>query len=190
MTSFAKRIALPQPAWWQRLQRDSQQAWQRLAPRERTLVSLGGLVVGLAIVWLLLFEPAWNTVQRWRTTLPQLNAQAAQLDAILAEARELQRSAGAGQLPLAEVGAAITESLQRAGLASTASVTQTEPERWQVTLEQAPVGATLGWLQTLPFELRLPATEVLLERAAGPDGRRLAGRLSGHIIVQPPGDTP
>lgn len=171
------------PAWLRRWQRESQQAWQRLAPRERRLVSVGGIVLALVLVWLMLFEPAWNTVQRWRAALPELNAQAAQLDTILAEVRELQRNQGHGLEVGPELTASLEDSLERAGLADRTTLAEPGAGTWTVTLDQAPVAATLTWLQTLPFELRLRASAIDLARAEGPDGRQLAGRLSGEITL-------
>ncbi|MGE4337319.1 MAG: type II secretion system protein GspM [Pigmentiphaga sp.] len=179
------------PAWWLGLRRQWDQSWQRLAPRERRLVALAATVAGLAIVWLLLFEPAWQSVNRWRSALPQLSAQAAQLDAILREARDLQRQAGKGQADASGMAEALDDSLLRAGLADVATLSQPAADRWTVALEHAPVVPTLEWLQTLPFELRLQAEGASLQRSADADGRLLAGRLSGEIqLLLPAGAAP
>lgn len=172
------------PAWWPRIQRETQQSWSRLAPREQRLLSLCGVIVLLAIIWLVLLEPAWNTVRRLNTAMPQLHAQAAQLDAILSEARELQGQAGQQQLTAQNMPEEITASLQRAGLADFSSLAP-EPidGPWRIDFEAAPVAATFSWLQSLPFELRLRTTELELQRSLGPEGRQLAGRLSGHLMV-------
>ncbi|MCK9509902.1 MAG: type II secretion system protein M [Pigmentiphaga sp.] len=174
------------PSWWLGLRRQWDRSWQRLAPRERRLVILAAAVAGLALVWLMLFEPAWQAVNRWRSALPQLSAQAAQLDAVLRETRELQRQAGRGQADASGMAGALEESLLRAGLADVATLSQPAADRWSVALEQAPVLPTLEWLQALPFELRLQAEGVSLQRSADADGRVLAGRLSGEIQLRLP----
>lgn len=171
------------PAWWPRLQREAQQSWSRLAPREQRLLGLCGVVVLLAIVWLVLFEPAWNTVRRLNTAMPQLHAQSAQLDAILSEARELQGQADRQGITQ-DLPQEITTSLQRAGLAGFSRLAdESNNGPWRIELEAAPVAATFGWLQSLPFELRLRATELALQRAVGPEGRQLAGRLNGYLVI-------
>lgn len=172
------------PSWWPRLHRETTTAWQRLAPRERRLLSLGGVVIALAFIWLVLFEPAWTTVRRLEASLPQLHAQSAQLDAILLEARELQRLGGGQGLPADQMLDEISASLERAGLAGVSLLSADKPQGpWEVIVESAPVAATLQWMQSLPFELRLRVLELDLQRAQGPDGRQLAGRLSGRLLL-------
>ncbi len=178
--------AAPQ-AWTSARQRASRE-WQRLAPREQRLVSLAALVAGAALLWMLAFEPAWNSVQTLRDRLPQLRAQSAQLDTILTEIRELQAGTTSGALPVAEVPAALEDSLRRAGLDATATVSQATPDTWDVHLNEAPVSPVLQWLQTLPYELRLATPQVELARAENAEGRQLAGRLTGRIVVAFPNE--
>lgn len=176
------------PDGWLRLQRNASVQWQRLAPRERRLVTLAALVTGAAIIWLVLFEPAWNTLQRVRTELPSLRGQAAQLDTILAESRALQQRVGtAGTATPGEE--AITGSLTRAGLQAHMVVTH-EANGWLVTLEQAPIEPTLMWLRDMPAELRLEAAHAALQRPAGDQGQTITGVVTGTILLAPPEATP
>lgn len=156
--------------------------WQRLAPRERRLVSLAATVVAAAAVWLLLLEPALKTVTRLQATLPALRAQAAQVDVIIAEAQGLSREAGIGAT-LAPSTAALTDSLRRAGLIDTATLDALDSRTWEVGFAQTPMEPILLWLRDLPFELRLRATRADLGRSAGDDGKPVAGLVSGAVTL-------
>lgn len=182
-----KFTALPAPpAAWVEARARSTRAWQRLAPREQRMLTLAGVVVLAALLWLVAFEPAWKSVNTLQHRLPQLRAEAAQLDSILVEIRELQAGTTGGTLTTAEVPPALADSLRRAGLEANTSINQTSPESWEVSLHEAPVAPVLDWLQTLPFELRLNTPVVALARSEGPEGQVLAGRFSGHIVVNLP----
>lgn len=90
---------------------------ERLAPRERRLLSAGALVVVAAAVYALLWEPAAQGIRKLQTDLPQRRAQDAELRAMADEAARL-RAAGrqATAIPPADRPAAVRRSLERAGL--------------------------------------------------------------------------
>lgn len=175
--------ALTQAAWLRQTRRTALVHWQRLAPREQRLARLGATVVLLALVWLVLLEPAWQTTTRLRTALPPLRAQAAQLDAVIQEAQELKRQAGSDAAAPAQMQPALQASLAQAGLGAVATATTLSDKQWQVDLEHAPAEAVVLWLQGLPFELRVQATEVALQRPTGENGRPLAGMVSGTVSL-------
>lgn len=174
-----------QPPWLLQARRTAAGHWARLAPRERRLVSLAAAVAGLTLVWLLLLEPALQATQRLRQSLPALRAQAAQVDAVVREARTLQRQGGGAATPQA-LQSDLEASLAMAGLTDVASIAALEPGQWQVTVQQAPAQALIQWLQSLPFELRIQASHVTLHRPTRDNGAVLSGMLSGTVTLADP----
>ena len=138
----------------------------------------------LTLTWLILLEPAWQTTSRLRGSLPQLRAQAAQLDAVVQEARELKRQAGNDAALSTPMPAALQASLAQAGLGDgLAAVNAVSASEWRVELDNAPVQALLMWLQGLAFELRLQASAVELERPVAENGKLLSGSVSGTVTL-------
>ena len=67
----------------QRLRTSSMGAfWQQRTARERRVLSFGGTLLLLVLLWWLGIEPALDGRERWRKDLPQLRADAAQVQAL------------------------------------------------------------------------------------------------------------
>ena len=56
--------------------------WQQRNARERRVLAVGGMVLALALLWLVGVEPALDARERWRKDLPQLRADAAQVQSL------------------------------------------------------------------------------------------------------------
>lgn len=56
--------------------------WQQRNARERRLLTVGGVLLALALLWLVGVEPALDGRERWRKDLPQLRADAARVQAL------------------------------------------------------------------------------------------------------------
>lgn len=56
--------------------------WRERNARERRVLALGGLLLAGVLLWLLAIEPALDGRQRWQKELPQLRADAAQVQAL------------------------------------------------------------------------------------------------------------
>ena len=163
----------------------ARQRYQALAPRERRLVAGAGLLLGAAIVFVGLIEPAANTVRRLQAELPALRAQAASVADLTAQAAALRQRAAApaGGMP---ARAELAASLDRAGL---------PPGQWTLddadgggvalTLEQAPSSALLRWLDGASRDWGLAISHVDVTRAANANGRPLPGLVNGKIILTP-----
>lgn len=183
MTTLRQRLqGYRKPIWLEPLQRNAALHWQRLAPRERRLVWLATTMAALAVIWLVLLEPALETTSRLRASLPVLRAQAAQVEIVIAEARELSRQAGTGAT-FAPSTTALNDSLQRAGLSDSTTLAALDALSWEVTFVQAPLEPILLWLRDLPFELRLRAAEADLSRSPGEAGPPVAGLVSGTVML-------
>jgi general secretion pathway protein M len=184
-------MQLRMPGWALQASRTGAAHWHRLSPREKRLAGLAGVVVMTALIWVMALQPAMQTVERLGTALPRLRADAARLDAVIREARQLSAASRPQVLTAGQTPQALREALEQAGLAQTASVILASAGTWQILLDRAPVQEALAWLQDMPFVLRLQATEVSLHRSVDEQGRMLSGVVSGSItVVLPAGGRP
>jgi general secretion pathway protein M len=83
--------------------------WQQRSARERRVLGIGVVVLALALLWLLGVEPALDGRERWRKDLPQLRADAAEVQALSQQlASAPPRPANAAQaLDKAALGASL-----------------------------------------------------------------------------------
>ena len=65
------------------------QRWHLMTPRERRIVIAGATLLGVALVWLLLFDPAWQARRALQAELPAMRGQLAQMEQLTDEARRL-----------------------------------------------------------------------------------------------------
>ncbi|CAB3736810.1 hypothetical protein LMG26690_05334 [Achromobacter animicus] len=164
----------------------ARQRYQALAPRERRLVTGAALLLGAAIGFVTLIEPALNTVRKLQTELPGLRAQAATVADLTAQAAALrQRSAApTGGMPSTTEPAG---SLERAGLpAGQWKLADAEGGGVELSLDQAPSSALMRWLDGAGRDWGLAISKVDLSRAANANGRPLPGLVNGKIVLLPP----
>lgn len=164
----------------------ARQRYGAMAPRERRLVTGAALLLGAAIVFVGLIEPALKTMRTLQTELPGLRAQAATVADLTAQATVLrQRSAApAASMPARTELAA---SLERAGLpAGLWTLADGEAGSVELTLDQAPSSALMRWLDGAGRDWGLAIAQVDLTRAANPNGRPLPGLVNGKVVLLPP----
>ncbi|WP_296945544.1 type II secretion system protein GspM [uncultured Massilia sp.] len=89
--------------------------WLARTEQERRFLAVGGAVVLLAILYLLLVDPAIEGRARLNRSLPQLRQQAAELQAMAQEANSLARAPAVQVVPLTRE--AVNASLGGRGLA-------------------------------------------------------------------------
>jgi len=164
-------------------------AWfQRLSPRERRLVLGLATVVLAALVWLILIDPAVNTITSARQALPGLRTQAATVASLTERARGLKRSSAAHAAGTLPSEAELRTSLRQAGLQDAQwSLPAPAGDGKSVTVKfaLAPAEPLLRWLDTAPNDWRLSVDNVELLRARDADQRRLPGKVNGTITLVP-----
>jgi len=141
--------------------------WNERAPREKTVLALLGAVVGLAIVYLALIEPAVTGIQRLERGLPQTRTQAAQLDALLGEVKTLKARPQVATVSPAEARGAIDKSLAAAGLKAARIVPLSDGDL-QITLSNVPFASWVVWLAGIERELGARAISVTANSAGTP----------------------
>lgn len=164
--------------------------WNARTPRERTLLSVALAAAIATLAWTQAVQPALHTIAQSRERLPRLHADAARVDALIAEAQVLERT-GSGRMDADSLPDALRASLRRAGLEASAVVSDApaadnQPQRhWDIALRDADVARVMKWLAELPYLLHVQTRFVELARA-NVDGRDRPGSVTGNIRIALP----
>ncbi len=154
--------------------------WASLQSRERRVLGTGAVLLGLALVWLLAFEPAWVGRRTLQAELPKLRAQVAQMEGLAAEARRLSgQSSQAADSPQ-QLKGLLEQSIEAAGLKSSLSQLTVSGELIDVRFKGVPFAAWLGWFDGALRETRLRAVDVAIERETAP------GVVSARLTLEAP----
>jgi general secretion pathway protein M len=137
------------------------QFWAERAPRERAILLAGGLLLAIVILYLLLIEPAWTGISRLEKSLPQQRANAAELEALLAEVKALKARPAVATMSAADARGALEGSLTRAGIKATRIVPLSDGDI-QMTFSDVPVGRWAPWLAAVERELGARSTSVTI----------------------------
>lgn len=165
--SDSRRLALPPrlTAW----QAPLRARWQAMAPRERRLVLICGIVLLLGLLWLVALQPALRTVRNAPAQLDDLDTQLQQMQRMASEARELRN---ATPLPPSQSALALKSATERLGDRARLSV---QGDQAVLTLTGVSGEQLRGWLAEARSGARARPTRAELNR--GPQG------YSGTIVV-------
>lgn len=156
------------------------QFWAERAPRERSILLIGGTLLLLVIVYLVAIEPAWTGIARLQRSLPQQRANAAELEALLAEVKATKARPAIATMSGADARSALETSLTRAGIKATRIVPLSDGDI-QLTFSDVPVSKWAPWLANAERELGARSTAVTVtgrEAAPGNVDVDLALRLA------------
>lgn len=135
------------PTAWSALKEAVSPYWDERDAREKKMIVLVGVVIGLALIYLLLLNPALTGRKQLQKSLPGVREQAAQLQLLSKQAMDL-RNAGSGatatDVPTEE---SIGNSLVHAGM-KPRSINQTD-EGFKVVLPGTSFSAVVAWLQDM-----------------------------------------
>lgn len=142
--------------------------WDGRTQREKTLLMWGGLVAGLAIVYLLLWAPAYDGRARLRESLPAMQRQLAQMTAQANEARSLAGSAQ-GVTP---TGGALKDALSKslADNGMQAAQVQVIGAAVQIQMKNASFPLWTMWLDDVRKQFKVQVAEAHIQ-ALKPDGQ-------------------
>lgn len=151
--------------------------WARLAPRERTLVSLTAVIVGLALLWWLLLAPPLKTLRLSEQRHAAVEAQWQQMQRLQAEAEQLQAAPrhAAADAPAQLRGG--TETLL--GASAKLSIAG---GRATVTLTEVPAASLAAWLAQVRASAQATPVQAQLTRA----GDAQPVRWSGTVVLTLP----
>jgi general secretion pathway protein M len=129
--------------------------WGARTEQEQRMLSIGGAVVALGLVWGVLVDPALSGRARLEKELPQLNQQVAELQALAGEATQLAAQPPVQPQPLSKDG--VAARLQASGLATqTLAVTG---DYIKVEFKGVPFAALVAWLDAMRREQRVTVQE-------------------------------
>ena len=143
--------------------------WASLNARERQLVTVAGLAVGLYVVFALAVQPAWRTLRAAPAQLDALDGQLQGMQRLAGEAKELR---GLPPVNPAQAMTALKAASDRLGDKARLSV---QGERAVLTLTAVGTEQLRGWLAEARSGARARPVEATLTR--GPVG------YSGSIVV-------
>ena len=142
--------------------------WEVRTPREKTLLMWGGLALGLALVYLVLWAPAYEGRARLRESLPVMQRQLATMTAQANDARSLAPAAE-GVMPTDDaLRDALTKSLADNGMQPTQI--QVIGAAVQIQLKNASFPNWTMWLDDARKQFKVQVSEAHVT-ALKPDGQ-------------------
>ncbi len=141
--------------------------WSERAPRERLVLTAAAGVVMLALIYLLLIEPAATGITRLSRNLPATRTQAVQLDQLLAEVNGLKARPQVATVSPAEARPALEQSLAAAGLKATRIVPLSDGDL-QLSFANVSFAAWSSWLASVERELGARASNVAARATSTP----------------------
>lgn len=161
-------------------QQSMQAFWAGRTAQERKLLSIGAAVAGVALVYAVFFEPAWNGRIALQKSLPELRQKAAVLQSLAREAGELSRQAPVQVASMNREG--LDASLKARGLAPQSLSLTGEYAR--VQLNGVPFSNVMLWLDGLRREGRIAVQDAKIT------AQGKAGQVDATISLhQSPGVT-
>ncbi len=148
---------------------DARHRWHKLAPRERTLVSVAAAVVGAALLYGLAISPALRTAREAPARTADLDAQLQSMQSMAVESKELR---GAPRMAMSQATAALKATTDTLGAAGRLSVVG---DRATLTLTNASGDQLRRWLLDARTTARVRPVEATLTRGS-------AG-FSGSVVV-------
>ncbi len=139
-----------------------QTRWRSVSPRERRLVLLAGVLMGLALFWWLALAPALAVLRAAPAQHVALDAQIQQMQRLQAQAKALQAQP---VLSMDEARLALEAAQKPLGAGAQMTV---QLDRVTVSLKAVPANALAQWLATVRQNARtVPAEAHLVRNSAG-----------------------
>jgi general secretion pathway protein M len=129
--------------------------WSARTEQEQRMLSIGGVVLGLGLVWGVLVDPAMTGRAKLEKELPQLNQQVAELQSLAGEATQLAAQPAVQPQPLSKDG--VAARLQASGL-STQNLAVTG-DYIKVEFKGVPFAGLVSWLDAVRREQRVTVQE-------------------------------
>lgn len=154
------------------------QKWRGLARRERRMVAGGLTVIVLALIYLLLVEPATVGRSEISAELPGLRAQVSRMELLSGEVRRLA-SAPVVADSSSQLRERIEQSAVSAGLGAMAQVGLVG-ERIEVKAKGVPFATLVDWLDSVLRETRVRVVDANVARDLQP------GLVTAKVVLEAP----
>ncbi|QOT81993.1 type II secretion system protein GspM [Cupriavidus basilensis] len=149
-------------------------AWLARAPRERRALLLCALVLSATLGWYVGWEPATNAIVRLERDLPLQREQAAQIQALAAQAAALRALPDPTAHTPGEWKSALTAALARHGIAD-ASV-RVEGSTLRVRVPRISFHAWMQWLESVRKEYGVKPLQL--------DAKTVTGAEEGQVSIE------
>ncbi|MFL9864915.1 type II secretion system protein GspM [Paraburkholderia fungorum] len=156
------------------------QWWEARATREKQLLGAGALLAGVAVIYGVLWSPAFDGSKRMLASLPGLETEVAEVGIQADEARRLRAAASIA----APSGAALRDALSAS--LDTAAFGQVQlavlDKAVQIDAKDVPFGAWIAWLDEARkrFHVRVASARVT--------GNDKPGHAAVSVTLQPAGE--
>ena len=154
------------------------EAWGKLAPSERRLASIGGVVVGATLLYVLLWLPVQKELARLRISVPEERIQLQHMRQQAASIRPLRARSGTKPAP-GTLLTVIEQSATARGMRG--FVTRMEADGGngvQLVLDAAPFNSLLSWLSDLQDNYSL------LVESASLDAHTASGTVNAKLKLR------
>ena len=155
------------------------QKWRGLARRERRMLAGGVAVIVLALVYLVLIEPAAVGRQQIAAELPGLRAQVSRMELLAGEVRRLANAPAVSDSS-SQLRERIEQSAASVGLATMVKAALAG-DRIEVKAKGAPFAALVDWLDSVLRETRVRVVDANVTRDLEP------GMVSARLVLEAPG---
>ncbi len=155
--------------------------WRNLQPRERLLVGAGGIFAAAALLYALLWVPMTHEISRLRTAVPAAQAQLRQMQAQLAEVKQLKASPAARR-PTSDLRAVVEQSAAANGMKKHVTRLEERGEKAvKLALDGVSFNSLISWLSDLQKQsaLRVESATVQSHSAPGLVDARLVLHRGG-----------
>ena len=155
--------------------------WAGLAPRERRILVLGAVVLGLLLAWVAVWEPLLQGRSALRSDVARLSAEAVWMEQVADDVRRRARLEQRAPALPGEGGSVLTlieVSANAAGLRSALTRVQPEGEGARLILDRVGFDALMGWLAELEQRQGLQVSELMIE------GQQAAGQVSVRLLLE------
>ena len=140
------------------------QRWHALSPREQALLSWGGTLLAVALVWWIALAPALRTLHEAPAQQARLDVQWQQLQALQAQAQSLQQQP---RMTPAEAMRALQQTTTE--LLGASAQIQTQGERSTITFKAVPATALAQWMTQARTRARAVPVQARWQREANAD---------------------
>jgi general secretion pathway protein M len=153
--------------------------WSKLAPGERRLAMAGGVVLGMALLYLVFWLPVQKELTRLRASVPEERAQLQQMRSQAASVKPLR--ARGGSTPAAGTLLSVVEQSATArGLRGFVTRLETEGGTGvQLTLDAVPFNSLISWLSDLQDNYSLVVENASMDAHTAPG--TVNAKLKLHI---------
>jgi general secretion pathway protein M len=164
---IGRKVNLPTPV--KALSTEASERWRALPPRERLGLTLAGIAIGIAVLWMIAVGPALRTLRETPAQIDALDAQLQSMQRLAAEARDLR---GAAPVAATQAALALKSATDRLGDKGRINM---QGDRATLTLNGVTGDGLRAWLTEARSGARARPIEARLTR--GPQG------YAGTLVV-------